>query len=162
MARFYIDKYTATVEQTDKYLVRVIKKDGTVLEDLEPRRLFPLSKADMFITLLDQNEKETAFVRDLAETDEATQKALLACFKEHYRIPRICAIHTAEEKLGMLTFTVDTDLGSTKFMIRNRHSDIKSNKNGRVLIRDTNDNRYEVPDWHTLDAHSRHVLFSYL
>lgn len=162
MARFYIDRYTATVEQTDRYLVRVVKKDGTVLEDLEPRRLFPLSNADMYITLLDKDEREVAFIRDLSEVDETSVKALNACFAEHYRIPKITAVLATEEKFGTLAFCVQTDFGKTRFTIRNRHSDIKSNKAGRILIRDTDDNRYEVPDWHVLDAHSRHLLFSYL
>ena len=43
MGRYYIDKYTGTLERTDLYLVRLIKKDGTVIEDLEPRMLFPIT-----------------------------------------------------------------------------------------------------------------------
>ena len=53
MARFYVDRYTAKIEQTDRYLVRLIKKDGAVTENLEPRQLFPLSNTEMYITLLD-------------------------------------------------------------------------------------------------------------
>lgn len=162
MARFYIDKYTARVERTDRYLVRVVKRDGTVWENLEPRRLFPLSNADMYITLLDENEHEVAFIRDLAEVDDDTVKVLRDCFADHYRIPKITAVLATEEKFGTLAFRVQTDYGKTRFTIRNRHSDIKSTKAGRILIRDTDDNRYEVPDWHVLDAHSRHLLFSYL
>ena len=30
MARFYVDRYTAKIEQTDRYLVRLVKKDGAV------------------------------------------------------------------------------------------------------------------------------------
>ena len=30
MARYYIDKYTGRLERTDLYLVRLIKKDGSV------------------------------------------------------------------------------------------------------------------------------------
>lgn len=162
MARFYVDRYTASIERTDRYLVRLCKKDGSVITGLEPRRLFPLTNTEMYITLLDENEREVALVRDLKELDAASAAALRACFAEHYHIPRITAVLSTEEKFGKLQFEVDTDYGRTSFTIRNRHTDIKSTKSGRVLMRDTDDNRYEVEDWHTLDAHSRRLLFAYL
>ena len=68
----------------------------------------------------------------------------------------------SDEKFGSLTWKVETDRGTVAFRIRNRHSDIKCLDGKRVLIRDTNDNRYEIPDYTTLDMHSRRLLFSYL
>ncbi|MBE6632931.1 MAG: DUF1854 domain-containing protein [Ruminococcaceae bacterium] len=40
----------------------------------------------------------------------------------------------------------------------NRHSDIKFLYDGRVLIRDTNDNRYEIEDVKALDRRSQRIL----
>lgn len=162
MERFYINKDTASVTQTDKYLVRVTKKDGTVFEDLEPRRLFPLSNKEMYIALLDNAEHEVAFVRELAQLDEASAAAIRACFAEHYRIPQITAVLSVEDRFGTLTFFVRTEWGETRFSIRNRQSDIKSTRQGHVLIRDADDNRYEITDWHRLDLRSKRLLFSYL
>ena len=65
MGRIYIDKYTGRIERTDVYRVKVILKDGTVIHNLEPRRLFPLSNLTMYITLLDESEKEVAFVSQI-------------------------------------------------------------------------------------------------
>ena len=65
MSRIYVDKYTGRIERTDMYLVRLTLKDGTVYEDLEPRMLFPYTNHTMFITLLDSDERELGFVRDL-------------------------------------------------------------------------------------------------
>ena len=45
--RIYIDKYVGTLARTDLYLVRLTMKDGTVYEDLEPRRLFPFTNPNM-------------------------------------------------------------------------------------------------------------------
>lgn len=163
MARIYIDQYTGRIERTDVYLVRVILKDGTVIENLEPRRLFPVSRADMFITLLDEKEKEVCFVRALDELDKDSAKALVDCFSDFYRVPRITRLVESVEKFGSLTWVVETDRGGpVKFRIRNRHSDIKQMRDGRILVRDTNDNRYEIADFAALDAHSKHLLFSYL
>ncbi len=163
MGRYYIDKYTGRLERTDMYLVRLIKKDGSVIEDLEPKRLFPFTNHNMFITLLDSNEKEVGFVRDLEELDPDSVKALEECFEEYYMIPMIQKILACEDKFGTLKWTVETDRGPIIFSIRNRHSDIKKlYPTGRVIVRDSNDNRYEIPDVNALDKHSMHLLFSYV
>ena len=162
MGRIYIDQYTGRIKRSDIYLVTLTLKDGTVIENLEPRRLFPVSNANMYITLLDHDEKEVAFVRDLEELDKDSAAALRECFKEYYRIPQITRLISSEEKFGSLTWTVETDRGTVSFRIRNRHSDIKCWNNARILVRDTNDNRYEIDDYKLLDAHSRRLLFSYL
>ena len=163
MGRIYVDQYTGRIERTDVYLVRLTLRDGTVIENLEPRRLFPVTNESMFITLLDQDEREVAFVRDLDEVDEESERALLECFNEYYMIPRITALLECTEKFGSLKWKVETDRGIISFRIRNRHSDIKNfYGTKRVFVRDSNDNRYEIKDYTALDAHSQRLLFSYL
>ena len=163
MSRIYVDRYTGRIERTDMYLVRLTLKDGTVIDDLEPRRLFPFSDPNMYITLLDDKEREIGFVRDLTEIDDTSRKALEECFAEYYMIPQITALIESVDKFGSLNWVVETDRGRVAFQIRNRHSDIKQmGKSNRIIIRDANDNRYEIPDYTALDAHSRHLLFSYL
>ncbi len=163
MSRIYVDRYTGRIERTDMYLVRLTLKDGTMIENLEPRRLFPFSDPNMYITLLNDKEKEIGFVRDLTEIDEDSRKALEECFAEYYMIPRITALLESVDKFGSLNWVVETDRGRVAFQIRNRHSDIKQmGRSGRVIVRDSNDNRYEIPDYQALDPHSRHLLFSYL
>ena len=163
MGRIYVDKYTGRLERSDVYLVRLILRDGTVIEDLEPRRLFPITNESMFITLLDRDEREVAFIRDLEEIDEESERILLDCFREYYMIPQITALLDSSEKFGALKWTVETDRGIVSFRIRNRHSDIKNfHGTNRVFVRDSNDNRYEIKDYTALDAHSQRLLFSYL
>ena len=163
MKRLYIDKYTGKIERSDMYLVRLTLKDGTVLEDLEPRRLFPITNTNMFITLLDKEEKEAAFVRDLCEIDADSRRALEECFAEFYMIPKITRILSIDEKFGSLSMSVETDRGPVSFRIRNRNSDIKKlYGTQRIVIRDSNDNRYEVPNMSELDPQSMRQLYSYL
>ena len=163
MGRIYIDRYTGTIERSDLYLVRLTMKDGRVFEDLEPRMLFPITNPTMFITLLDQRECELGFVRDLEEIDDTSRQALEECFREYYMIPKILRVISCEDKFGSLKWTVDTDRGRVSFAVRNRHSDIKHLRgSNRVMIRDSNDNRYEIPDHTAMDPHSAKILFSYL
>ena len=163
MGRIYVDKYTGKIERTDLYLVRLTMKDGTVYEDLEPRMLFPYTNHTMFITLLDSEERELGFVRDLEELDRDSANALRECFKEYYLIPKILRLIDCEDKFGTLKWHVDTDRGEITFSIKNRHSDIKRlYGTPRVIIRDSNDNRYEIPDVTRLDKKSMHLLFPYI
>lgn len=163
MRRIYVDKYTGHIERTDLYLVKLTLKDGTVHEDLEPKRLFPLNNPDMYITLLNREEREVGFVRDLAELDEASADVLRACFAEYYMIPKVTRLLEAEEKFGSIKWRVMTDRGEISFRIRSRHSDIKKMYgSNRVIIRDSNDNRYEIEDYTKMDAHSVRLLFPYL
>ena len=163
MGRIYIDKYTGRIERSDLYLVKLTLKDGTVYEDLEPRMLFPFTNHTMYITLLDKHEKELGFVRDMEEIDPDSRKALEECFREYYMIPKISKVIACEDKFGTLKWTVETDRGEITFRIRNRNSDIKHLwGTKRVIIRDSNDNRYEIPDHTAMDAHSNRLLFSYL
>ena len=163
MKRIYVDKYTGTIERTDVYLVKLTMKDGTVYENLEPRRLFPISNEKMYITLLNGEEKEAGFVRDFDELDEGSRRALSEVFAEYYRIPKITRMIRVEESFGALKWFVDTDRGEVSFRIRNPNSDIKQlYGTSRVIVRDSNDNRYEIPDVTALDAQSRRILFPFL
>ena len=163
MARIYVDKNTGHLERTDLYLVRLTLSDGTVHEGLEPRRLFPFSNASAYITLLDKKEREVAMVRDMKDLDRDSARALEECFHEYYMIPKITRVIACEDRFGVLKWTVETDRGVVNFQIRNRHSDIKHlHGTTRVVIRDSNDNRYEIPDYTAMDKHSEHLLFSYL
>ena len=163
MGRIYIDRYTGKIERTDVYLVRLTLKDGTVYENLEPRRLFPVTNENMFITLLDSDERELGFVRDFDELDEDSREALRQSFAEYYMIPKIEKLMKTEEKFGTLKWTVVTDRGDVTFRIRNRNSDIKRlYGTNRVIIRDSNDNRYEIPDIEKLDGRSKRLLFEIL
>ena len=163
MGRIYVDKYTGKIERTDVYHVRLTMRDGSVFEKLEPRRLFPFTNTSMYITLLDENEREVGFIRDFKELDSDSKKAVEECFAEYYMIPQITRLFDVSEKFGSLKWTVDTDRGEISFRIRNRQIDIKLlYGTKRVLIRDSNDNRYEIPDYTALDSRSQRLLYSYL
>ena len=55
-------------------------------------------------------------------------------------------------------WTVETDHGIITFEIRNHNASVKPLYDGRVLIKDANDNRYEIPDIKKLDKRSQAML----
>ena len=163
MARIYLNKDNCKITKTDLYIVKLEMSDGTVYEDLEPKRLFPHTDLDHYIAVIDEREKEIAMIKDIDDLDKDSKKAVLECFENIYMIPKISAIVNVQDKFGALKIVATTDRGEVEFRIRNRHSDIKMMRSThRVLFRDSNDNRYEIPDFSELDKRSQKLLFSYI
>lgn len=160
MARTYIDGDEARFTKKDIALVDMEFYDGRKIENLEPRRLFPVSGRTKYITLLDSEGKEQAIIRDTETLMPESKEVILECLREYYMIPKISAIIDRSEKYGILKWTVDTDRGIQTLRIRNRNADIKTLYDGRILIRDSNDNRYEIPDYRVLDKKSLQLLNS--
>jgi len=155
----YIDSQTGKIERTDFYFVKLTLADGTVLEDLQPKRLFPVTNPLKHIVLVDFDEKEMAYIGDLEELDKTSAKAVLDCLEASYRIPIITKIIDVEDK-GRLYWIVETDMGQVKFHIHNVRYDIRT-IGKRVLIRDYSDNRFEIPDYTKLDKRSIKILNSF-
>lgn len=161
MERIYIDADSARFTRKDLTLVDVELKDGTKFESLEPKRLFPVSMQDKYITLLDDSGAEQAVIRDLS-TLPGDQRAILEdCLAEYYRIPRISRIRAYEERFDGLTLHTDTDKGPADIEIRSLALGFKMDGT-RALLRDINDNRYEIPDVTRLDNLSKQILGRYL
>ncbi len=157
----YIVTAEDTVIRTDTYLVKVETADGQVFDELEPRRLFPMTYPDKYITLLSSGEKEIALIKELDGLNEPSKKAILGCFADYYMIPTITEILDVSDKFGMLKWRVMTDRGEIEFSIRNRHSDIKVFDKVNLFVRDSNDNRY-VSSLDKLDKLSLRKIYSYL
>jgi len=161
MPRNYLDK-NAKIELTDVYNVRLTLPDGTVYEKVELRRLFPISDRDRYISLIDENEHEIAMIRSYDDVSEDSAAAVKACFNDYYLIPKILKITECSDSSGMLKISALTDHGETSFRIRNRHYDMKVYDNNRVIIRDSDDNRYEIEDLAKLDRKSWLLIASFL
>ena len=162
MARLYIDGDEVRITKRDFCCVDVEFYSGQKLEKLEPRRLFPVSGLTKYITWLDENGKEQAIIRNVDALMPDSKNVIKECLQEYYLVPKILKLIDINEKLGMLKWTVETDRGTHTFEIRNRHSDIKMLYDGRVLVKDSNDNRYEITDYKSLDKHSLSLLSSEL
>lgn len=161
MSMIFLDK-TAKIELADVYCVRLTMGDGTVYDNVELRRMFPISDRDHYITLVDGNEDEIAIIRSYDDVTDDSAAAIKACFNDYYLIPKITKIHECNDSTGMLLMDVDTDHGHAVFRIRNRHSDMKIYPEDRVIIRDANDNRYEIESLEALDRKSWILISSYL
>ncbi|MDR1734220.1 MAG: DUF1854 domain-containing protein [Oscillospiraceae bacterium] len=159
MAIRYIDADEVRFTPNDGVFVDVeFAGSGEVICGLEPRRLFPTSGLTRYITLLDKDGNEQAVIRDLDRLLPDAKAVIENALAEYYRIPRITRFIKTEEKFGIWMWTVDTTHGEHTFEIRHHLSSVKPLYDGRVLIKDANDNRYEIPDVNALDKKSKKMI----
>lgn len=157
--RIYVGK-DDRIEVYENNLVTLTLADGRSFEGLEPRRLFPVNNPDNYITLIDSEGSETALIRSIAELEKASADCIRASLNDYYLVPKIIRIVSASEKYGTVRWIVDTDRGVKGFDIRNRNHDIRVYSDGRVRVRDSDDNRYIIEDYKTLDQYSKNQLIS--
>ena len=154
----FIDGPEVKITRVGDVTVQLDVYQGETYPSLEPRRLFPRSSLTQYVTLLNAENKEIAIIRNLDNLDKDSREAIEGCFEDYYMIPEILEVLEIIEKYGMVSWRCRTDKGIIQFKIRNRHSDIKLLYDGRVLVRDSADNRYEIKDVKKLDKRSQRLL----
>ncbi len=156
--RRYIDGPEAKITVNDGIFVDVEFYSGEKMEMLEPKRLFPISGLTKYITLLDSEGNEAAIIRNVDNLMPESKKTVLRCLEEYYMIPKITRLISRSEKFRIWLWTVDTDRGVHTFEIINHLASIKILYDGRILIKDANDNRYEIPNLYELDKRSQKLI----
>lgn len=158
MIGFYIDGNEAKMTRVGETTVKLEMADGRTFDSLEVLRLFPVSGMMKYISLTNGEGKEVAIIRDVEKLSPDSAKAIYDCLDSYYIVPNIVRLVERVEKHYNITWTVETDRGIHTFEIRNTSTDIKILPDGRVFIRDSNDNRYLIPDLDKLDKKSKAFL----
>ena len=155
----YIDGPEARITPNDGIFVDVeFYHTKQKLTGLEPHRLFPRSGGNRYVALLDGDGNQVAVIRNADNLLPESKETLLAAMEEYYMIPRITRFIKMTEKFKIWMWTAQTDKGEITFEIRNHIASVKPLYDGRVLIKDANDNRYEIPDYRKLDKKSQKML----
>ena len=79
MIGFFINGDEVRITKTGNVSVRLETYDGRCFENLEPLRLFPVSGISKYISLLDENGKEIAIIRDINNLMPESKKAIQEC-----------------------------------------------------------------------------------
>ncbi len=158
MARTFIDGSEIRITVKDKIFCDVEFYTGDKFFDLEPRRLFPVSGLSEYITFLDSEGEEKFIIRKLDNMELSQKELLLGCLEEYYRIPKITRLISRSEKHKIWMWNVETDRGEFTFEIINHIQSMKMFYDRRILIKDGNDNRYEIPDIYALDKRSQKLI----
>ena len=154
----YIEGSTIRLTPRDRIFVDAEFYTGEKFEGLELHRMFPITGLSQYISLVDSEGNEIGIIRDVNSLMPESRDTALSCLDEYYMMPRIKRFIKMSEKFEIWMWTVETDKGICTFEIRNHLTAIKPLYDGRVLIKDANDNRYEIPDVKKLDKKSYKMI----
>ena len=154
----YIEGPEVRFTPNDKIFVDAEFFTGEKFTELELHRLFHVTGLRRYIALVDKDGEAIAVIRNIDELLPESKKVVEDCLNEYYMIPRIKRFIEMSEKFAIWMWTAETDRGVCTFEIRNHLTAVKPLYDGRVLIKDANDNRYEIPDIKKLDKKSLKML----
>lgn len=120
-------------------------------------RCLPLTRPDQFISLQDDEGTEIGIIPELSALDPDSRQAVLAELDFYYLKPRVLRIHRVEAKNGIITWDLETDLGPRKVHVRDRQN-IRPLGNGRTILTDIHNAKFEIPAADELDPKSRQWL----
>ncbi|MBQ3491959.1 MAG: DUF1854 domain-containing protein [Oscillospiraceae bacterium] len=161
MAKTYVAGTDVQFTSADLCVVNMVYQ-GQTYENLTPKRLFPFNDKNKYITLLDEDQKEVAIIRDLNTLTPESRAVVETALEGFYFLPKITKVYSLHEKFGLFTFDAETDKGRIQFDMGNLHYNIKRLEGNRVLFRDMNDNRYEIADYTKLDKKSMRLIYPYI
>ena len=120
-------------------------------------RCLPLNRPAEFISVQDEEGSEIGIIPDLRELDGESRRIAEGELELYYLKAQVQAIRGVENRNGVITWELATDQGSKTVHVRDRQN-IRPLPNGRTMLTDIYDAKYEIPPASELDERSRHWL----
>jgi hypothetical protein len=114
--------------------------------DVRVSRAFPFTDPGRYIGLRDMMDADIGLIVDSDELDTESRDVIVNELSRRYFTPRVKKVDTVEEEHGAVTFLVQTDRGERRFVVRNLRDNSYSLGPNRVMMTDSEGNRYEFPD----------------
>lgn len=111
-------------------------------------RAFPFTQPGEFLSVREPDDKarEIGIIRDLSQWDDETRQNIERQLSLRYYMPAITRIYSIKEEYGYAYWSVLTDRGPCKFTISSGSSSVVRLSDSHVIIKDIDENRYEIPD----------------
>jgi hypothetical protein len=125
------------------------------------RRCFPWSEPGRYLSLRDEDDREFALVRDLAELDAESRAALGAALVAAGFVFAVTRVLAIEEEVELRHWRVETRQGPRAFQTR-LDDWPRAVPRGGLLIRDVAGDLYHIADPARLDRKSRELLWAFI
>ncbi len=125
-----------------------------------PRRCFPLTHPEGFVSLLDHAGRDRACIEELGVLPEDARRALRLALGQGEFLPRVTRIARIVHQATWSEWHVETDRGPRTFVV-DQEDHIRRLDDGRHLVTDSVGMRFLVPTPEALDPHSRRCLGRY-
>ncbi len=132
---------------------------------VSPASSFPLTDPEHFISLLNHEQKEVAFLESMEGLKPEPLAALKKAMHAQYVTPQISAIHSIvdmakRERVDITEWHVETDRGPVVFRVRHFNDSVKQPRPGYVTIMDIEGTRYDIRCTKELDELSKRWLLA--
>ena len=135
--------------------------DGTVVKNLTPMSLFPLSEDNKNIVILDANQQEVFYIDDLQQLEPVLANEIQVALLRNRFILKLLKIHKVSNLRTPAEWKVLTDRGESSLIFSSEES-IRSLPEDGALIQDSQGIRYLVPKIGSLNSFSRKVIEYYI
>ncbi len=139
-------------------LVRLTLNDERSWREVRVARAKPFSDPDHYIGLRDGDDKDIGLIEDPRLLDAASRAILEEELERRYFTPTVERVVSVKEEMGTVTWEVETDRGARRFVVRNLRDSTFPLGPNRLMMTDTDGNRYEFPDVTTYGAKAYTVL----
>jgi Domain of unknown function (DUF1854) len=139
-------------------LVRMTLNNERSWRDVRIARAFPFSDPEHYIGLRTGEDKDIGMMIDLTGMDSESKALIASELEQRYFTPKVEKVNSVLEQHGTSTWEVETDRGARRFIVRNLRDSTSPIGPNRVLITDTEGNRYEFPDVTAYGAKAYRVL----
>lgn len=126
--------------------VRLTLEGDMSWREVRIARAFPFSDPDRYIGLRDGDDKDIGILTTLHGLDTESRAIIQEELEKRYFTPRIERVLTVKEEFGVVTWEVETDRGPRRFLVRNLRDSTFPLGSNRLMMTDTDGNRYEFPD----------------
>ncbi|MBV9848160.1 MAG: DUF1854 domain-containing protein [Armatimonadetes bacterium] len=142
--------------------VRLTLNDDRSWREVRIARAFPFSEPDRYIGLRDGADKDIGLIENPGLLDEESCAVIEQELARRYFTPQIQRVVSVKEEMGTVTWEVETDRGARRFVVRNLRDSTFPLGPNRLMMTDTDGNRYEFPDVTALGGKAYQVLVKVL
>jgi hypothetical protein len=139
-------------------LVRLTIEGECSWRDVRISRSFPFSDPHHYIGLSDGNGVEIGQLRDLEGLDAETRRIIDEELERRYFTPKVEKVLSVKEEYGMVTWDVQTNRGTHRFIVRNIRDNTFPLGPNRLLMIDVDGNRFEFGNVGSYGSETYQVL----
>ena len=135
---------------------------GYCFEGVLPVRAFPIQAPQQFVSLVDTEGHEVAWIDDVQALPEPARSLIEAELAVREFMPEVEEILSVSSFSTPSTWRVATNRGVAEFVLRGDEDLRRVGKDNALLIADVHGIQYLVRDQLALNAHSRKILDRFL
>jgi len=134
----------------------VLTTGGRTYVNVRLVRCFPITEENKYITVLAADGTEIGLIEDVEACRPEVAALLKKALQDAYLVPQITKVNNITVRGYLPVWDVETDRGPHILELNTRRETFMVGK--KVVIRDADGNRYEIPDFTKLDKRSQSLV----